>query len=204
MVHRSGRQLETIRCDGLEIIEPARSLVDAWSWAWSPVRNARARSERPLVRQAVIEAVRTRAVRASAVRRESRRAARHAGRSELAALLELVERVCQSELEVFGVLHVLPAPPAVPAYIQQHRIALPDSRYAELDVAWPDAQVAVELDGAAFHGSREARERDLRRDSALAAVGWVVLRFSYDRLISEPAECRREIEAVVRHRLTDR
>ena len=31
--------------------------------------------------------------------------------------------------------------------------------------------MAVELDGAAFHGSREARERDLRRDTALAALG---------------------------------
>ncbi|MDT0275945.1 DUF559 domain-containing protein [Blastococcus goldschmidtiae] len=56
----------------------------------------------------------------------------------------------------------------------------------------------------AFHGSREARERDLRRDSGLAVLGWVVLRFSYERLVSDPAGCRQEIEAVVRHRLADR
>ena len=204
VVHRSGRRVSTIRCDGLDVVEPARSLVDAWSWAWSPVRNGRAVVERPLVRQAVIEAVGERSVRASAVRRESNRTPRHAGRARLLALLELVARGSQSELEVFGVQHVLPGPPAVPAYVQQHRVVLPDGRTAELDAAWLEARVAVELDGAAFHGSREARERDLRRDSALAALGWVVLRFSYERLVTDPAGCRQEIEAVVRHRLADR
>ena len=64
------------------------------------------------------------------------------------------------------------------------------------------ARVAVELDGAAFHGSREARERDLRRDTALAAAGWIVLRFSYARLIADPDGCRREIaRPAVRARL---
>lgn len=204
LVHRSGRRLGTIRCAGLDVVEPARSLVDAWSWAWSPARNARAAAERPLVRQAVIEAVRTRTVRAPAVLRESERMRRHAGRPSLVALLGMLGRGCQSELEVFGVQHVLPGPPAVPAYVQQHRVLLPDGRAAELDAAWTEARVAVELDGAAFHGSREARERDLRRDSALAALGWVVLRFSYARLISDPEGCRREIEAVIRHRLAHR
>ncbi|WP_139228773.1 DUF559 domain-containing protein [Blastococcus tunisiensis] len=204
VVHRSGRRLATIRSDGLEVVEPARSLVDAWWWAWSPVRNGRAAAERPLVRQAVVEAVRTRVVRVSGVRRESDRMPRHPGRAELVALLELVAGGCQSELEVFGVRHVLPGPPGVPAYVQQHRVVLPDGRAAELDAAWPEARVAVELDGAAFHGSREARERDLRRDSALAALGWVVLRFSYARLVGDPAGCRREIVAVLRHRLADR
>ena len=60
----------------------------------------------------------------------------------------------------------------------------------------PELKVAVELDGAAFHGSAAARERDTRRDVALAALGWVVLRFSYQRLTTDPEGCRREIAAV--------
>lgn len=204
LVHRSGRRLATVRCAGLDVVEPARSFVDAWSWAWSPVRNGRAASEQPLVRQALIEAVRTRAVWVSAVLRESDRTLRHAGRSELVALLALVARGAQSELEVFGVQHVLPGPPTVPPFVQQHRVVLPDGRVAHLDAAYLQAMVAVELDGAAFHGSREQRERDLRRDSALTALGWVVLRFSYERLVTDPEGCRREIEAVVRRRLADR
>jgi very-short-patch-repair endonuclease len=71
-----------------------------------------------------------------------------------------------------------------------------------LDAAWPDVKLAVELDGAAFHGSPEARERDLRRDAALAALGWVVLRFSYRRLMREPEACRAEILAAYRQRVS--
>ena len=69
-----------------------------------------------------------------------------------------------------------------------------------LDAAVAELKVAVELDGAAFHGSPEAREQDTRRDVALAALGWVVLRFSYRRLTRQPEACRREILAVCRAR----
>jgi hypothetical protein len=119
-------------------------------------------------------------------------------------LLNLVASGCESELEIWGVTTVLPGPPAVPAWVQQHDVRLGDGRRVRLDAAYPDARVAVELDGAAFHGSREARERDLRRDTALAALGWVVLRFSYARLMADPEGCRREIEAVVRARMANR
>ena len=78
-------------------------------------------------------------------------------------------------------------------------IRLP-SGTVRLDAAVPELTIAVEMDGAAFHGSAEARERDIRRDAALAACGWVVLRFSYRRLRREPDACRREILAVCRAR----
>jgi hypothetical protein len=42
--------------------------------------------------------------------------------------------------------------------------------------------IRPELPSSRAPGSPEARERDLRRDAALAALGWVVLRFSYRRL----------------------
>ena len=105
---------------------------------------------------------------------------------------------CESELEIFGVRHVL-AVPGIPPCEQQYRLLLRDGP-VRLDAAWPDVKLAVELDGAAFHGSPEARERDLRRDAALAALGWVVLRFSYRRLMREPAACRAEILAAYRQR----
>ena len=194
VVHRTDRPLTTVRCGAVEAVEPERSLVDAWARAHSRDGG------RPLVRQAVIEGVRTRTVRAAAVGRASARLGGHPGRAALAQLLVLVAGGCQSELEIWGVEHVLPGPPDVPAYLQQHRV-LVDGRRLELDAAWPQARVAVELDGAAFHGSRDARERDLRRDSALAAAGWLVLRFSYARLVADPAGCRREIVAAVLARL---
>jgi very-short-patch-repair endonuclease len=62
-------------------------------------------------------------------------------------------------------------------------------------------RLAVEMDGAAWHGSREQRERDIRRDALLATVGWQTLRFSFARLTGAPDDCRREIRAVHAARL---
>jgi hypothetical protein len=158
----------------------------------------------PIVRQALIEAVRDRGVSVTALRTESAAQRAHAGRVALGRLLDLIAGGCESELEIWGVTHVLPGPPDVPAWTQQFPVRLPDGRWVKLDAAYREARVAVELDGAAFHGSRSARERDLRRDSALAALGWVVLRFSFARLMADPDGCRREILAAVRRRLANR
>lgn len=54
-----------------------------------------------------------------------------------------------------------------------------------------------ELDGAKWHGSPEARERDLRRDAALAARGFRVVRLTHDRLIRQPEEVRAQILAIL-------
>ncbi|MGY1783435.1 DUF559 domain-containing protein [Geodermatophilus sp. SYSU D00698] len=199
VAHRTTLPMRPVRVSSLPVLGAARSFVDAWSWAASPRRNPLAAVDVPVVRQAVIEAVRTRAVDVEDLREESAGQRVHAGRAELTDLLGLVAGGCQSELEVFGVLHVLRAP-GIPPFVQQHRVLLPGGRAVLLDAAWPELRVAVELDGAAFHGSREQRERDLRRDTALAALGWVVQRFSYRRLTSDPDGCRRELEAVLRRR----
>jgi hypothetical protein len=204
IAHRSDRQLTTVQYGQIEAVPPERSTVDAWSWAHSPARNPRAANEAPRVRQGLIEGVRSRSLRTVALRRESDRRRRHAGRCALVALLDLIDGGCESELEIWGALHVLPGPPHVPAPVQQYPVRLAGGRSVRLDAAWPEVCVAVELDGAAFHGSRDARERDLRRDTALAALGWVVLRFSYARLMADPEGCRREIEAVVRGRMANR
>lgn len=200
LAHRTTRRLETVCYGRLEALPLTRSLVDAWAWAHSPARNPRAAAERPLVRRCLIEAVRSRGATVPALCRESDRRRGLAGRASLAAVLQLLAGGCESELEIWGVTAVLPGPPQIPAFVQQHRVTLPGGRVVRLDAAYPGALVAVELDGAAFHGSRDARERDLRRDTALATLGWVVLRFSYARLVADPAGCRREIAAVVRSR----
>jgi hypothetical protein len=196
--------MTTVRYGQFDILPPERSLVDAWAWANSPTRNPRCTAEAPLVRRAVIEGVRSGAVRHLALRRDSDARQLHAGRSSLLTLLALIAGGCESELEIWGATHVLPGPPHLPAPVQQHAVRLGDGRRIRLDAAWPELRVAVELDGAAFHGSRTARERDLRRDTALAALGWVVLRFSYARLMADPEGCRGEIETVVRARMANR
>ena len=203
IAHRTTLELPTTTVDDLSVVHLTRSLVDARSWAHSPKRNADAARDRPLVRQAVIESIRDRGVSVAALRAGAAAQVAHAGRAELARLLDLISGGCESELEIWGVTQVLPGPPEVSAWTQLP-VRLPNGGWVRLDAAYPDALVAVELDGAAFHGSRSARERDLRRDSALASLGWVVLRFSYARLMADPDGCRREILAAVRRRLAHR
>ncbi len=50
---------------------------------------------------------------------------------------------------------------------------------AEVDLAWPEVRLCVELDGWMHHGSRAAFMRDRARDRALSGLGWMVLRYTW-------------------------
>lgn len=71
------------------------------------------------------------------------------------------------------------------------RFQLPEPRFNirshgyELDCFWPDAGLAVELDGKAYHRSWQSRQNDRRRDRELAARGIQVIRITWDELVHE-------------------
>ncbi|WP_029429574.1 DUF559 domain-containing protein [Blastococcus sp. URHD0036] len=195
-VHRTVVPTAIVRARGLPVTTLPRSLIDAWGLAHA---RAAIRGTVSVVRGALLGATREKRVTADAVAAELSARPGLPGRAGLIELLGLVDGGCQSELEVFGVLHVLDVP-GLPRFTQQHRVVLPGGP-VELDAAWPEVRLAVELDGAAFHGSRKAREADIARDVALAARGWLVLRFSYHRLTNDPEGCRAQIAAVYRQRL---
>jgi len=58
------------------------------------------------------------------------------------------------------------------------------------DVAWPDAKVAVELEGALWvksrHRTGKGYQADIEKYSTATADGWRVLRFSADDLRKRP------------------
>ncbi len=56
----------------------------------------------------------------------------------------------------------------------------------ELDLLWRDEGLAVEIDGYAFHGDRDAFEADRRRDAVLAAHGLQVFRITWRQITEEP------------------
>lgn len=172
-----------------------RAVIDTWGLAHRTTANRRAQEH---ARRVVIETLRERRVSVAELRTELASRPALSGRRAFLELLGLVEQGCESELEIWGVQNVLRGP-GMPRFVQQHLVRLPWGS-AHLDAAIPELKVAVELDGAAFHGSAAARERDTRRDAALAAQGWVVLRFSYRRLMTDPEGCRREILEVCRAR----
>lgn len=55
--------------------------------------------------------------------------------------------------------------------------------------------IVIEVDGWAFHSSKEQREKDLKRDRELLRRGYVVLRFTYDDVMN--GDFAREVPASV-------
>lgn len=64
--------------------------------------------------------------------------------------------------------------------IAQFEVCVGHGSGARLDFAYPKCNVAIELDGAAYHSGDIAQQRDRRRDNELGALGWRVLRFDWD------------------------
>lgn len=66
-----------------------------------------------------------------------------------------------------------------------------------IDLAFPVAMVAVEVDGFAFHSDHEAFQRDRVRQNDLALLGWQVLRFTWLDLTEYPERVLATIRAAI-------
>jgi hypothetical protein len=173
---------------GLLVTALHRSLVDSW-----PLLP---REER---RPFVVDVARQRLTTADELRGALDERPNVAGHRDLSRTIDLIADGCQSELEVLGVLNVF-RHPSLPRSIGQYKIRAGGSSFS-LDRAWPEAKLAVELDGAQHHTSPEDRRRDLGRDAALAAAGWVVLRFTYADVRRNPERVRARVREVYRMRM---
>ncbi len=67
----------------------------------------------------------------------------------------------------------------------------------EVDFAFPDLGVVVELDGWATHGGRMAFETDRARDLAIQALGRIVVRLTWRAFKRRPAEVIASLAAVL-------
>ncbi len=56
------------------------------------------------------------------------------------------------------------------------------------DFRWPDRQLVVEADGAAWHDDPLAREDDAERQALLEAHGERVLRVTWSQAVGRPAQ----------------
>ncbi len=73
-----------------------------------------------------------------------------------------------------------------------------DGRTFRPDLVFDDVKLIVEIDGFAFHGDRDAFERDRQRQNALTAAGWTVLRFTWRQLRDDPSAVVAQIQATRR------
>ena len=135
---------------------------------------------------------------------ELERAPRLAGRRHLVRLVEQLAAGCRSPLELWGHDRVFHGPEF--AGLRRQALVRLGERTVALDLLDDDTGLNIELDGVAYHSSRQDRERDLRRDAALTALGYTVVRYTGARLMREPdavrAEVARMLATRVRHRRT--
>ena len=57
---------------------------------------------------------------------------------------------------------------------------------AEVDFAYPDVKLAVEVDGFGVHGTPRAMAKDFVRQNGLVPYGWRVLRFTWRQVVRQP------------------
>jgi very-short-patch-repair endonuclease len=67
----------------------------------------------------------------------------------------------------------------------------------EVDFAWRDRRLIVEVDGYAYHRSPSSFEDDRQRDVTLALAGWQVMRFTWTQLTERPAWVARAVSAAL-------
>ena len=152
---------------GLPVTAVERAVVDTWgsSAARAGPTRARLRSPPSVGGCAGPRTSRTELARSSTVARTA---------PSWRSWSRLLADGCQSELEIWGCLHVLRAP-GMPTFVQQRRVTVGGETFV-LDAACEESMLAVEMDGAAWHGSRQQRER---RHPARLAAG--------DRRLADPS-----------------
>jgi very-short-patch-repair endonuclease len=89
----------------------------------------------------------------------------------------------------------------VPRYFRQFEVMTRSGTPADVDFAWPEARLAVEVDGYRWHSGRQQWQNDMQRQNALAEVGWLVLRFSWYDVTNRPEYVIKTIMEAYRQRV---
>jgi very-short-patch-repair endonuclease len=187
-LYRTGESSAQILVRGVRTVEMPSALLRAWS-------TAPASDRRNLLYLAVWKRICTwRQVRAAV-----KRAPRLSGRRDIERVLSWFAEGATSPLEVRA-KHEVFTGAAFRGFEWQSELRV-GNRRAVADMLHREAMVVVELDGDRFHSSRASRASDRNRDTDLAAVGYVTVRFGWDDVVRRPTWCRERLLSVVASRL---
>jgi very-short-patch-repair endonuclease len=116
------------------------------------------------------------------------------GNRRLQQLLPMISDRAESEAE--RRFHKLLRGADITGWNANFRVGVAGKTY-RIDVAFPEARIAIEIDGFAYHSSQGAFQSDRQRDAALAAAGWRVVRFTWLDLTNDPAGVIARIRALL-------
>lgn len=178
VVHEAPLEGERVRCSGIVVTTPARTIVDL----------ADVVSRRRILERAIDEAEYLRLDWQGAAPRHGRR-----GSGLLASVLAVhapgTTRTHPGLEEEFL------------AFLDERGFARPEVNVHvegyECDFVWRDQRVIVETDGAAAHGTHRARERDPVRDADLQIAGWRVIRITALRLLRQPEAVEEQLRRLL-------
>ena len=105
--------------------------------------------------------------------------------------------VTDSDLELMVLALLLES--GLPEPELHHRVFDGTRFVAEVDLAYPAARIAIEIDGR-VHLEDDVRELDLPRQNDLILSGWIVLRFTWARFRDRPQSIVAEVRAALRAR----
>ena len=172
---------EVAEVAGLPVTSVARTLLDL-----------AAHTTTGRLAELIATATRVTGCRPPAVQRVLAAHPRAQGRGRLTSALALLGddgTAARSEVEIAALHAIVDA--GLPRPVVAHRVVDDRRRFvAEVDLAYPDRRIAIEIDGFAWHSSPDRKRRDEQRQNALVLAGWTVLRFS-------AAEVRRRPHVVV-------
>lgn len=173
VVRADGADIQRDHLDGLPVTPPLRTAVDLARVL--PVDRAVA---------AVDSAVR-RGLTDGELLRGSLLASAGRGARGLRLVGELMDPRSESVLE--SLLRVLLCTSDLAPPVSQYEVRTDGGRIvARVDFCWPAARLIVEADGFAFHSDRDAYRRDRTRMNELERLGWRVLRFTWEDVVSRP------------------
>jgi len=164
---------DTVERDGIRVTTVARTLLDI------AARDSFGRVAR-LVHEAGVQRV----LDTLAIHETCKRNQNHRGRRKLEAALHAEVAPTRSGLER-AFLQLCRAAGLPAPVINGHLWT--GERLEEVDFHWPDARIAVEVDGARYHASRWRRRGDAEKTGRLETAGWTVRRFSEVEITLDPA-----------------
>lgn len=184
LVHQTRDPIPGTRRFGIPVTSPMRTIVDLGA-----VVPALA------VEEALDRTEVARLCSVAAVEWELARVARP-GRRGAGALRAVLDRRALLEIPPDGMLEPrfarLLKGAGLPMATFQHRLG----RY-EIDFAYPDLLVAIEVDGYGPHASRRAFQHDRDRQNVLVGLGWTVLRFTWADVVKRPDHVARVIREAI-------